>query len=214
MEYQKIRNLLGTTLDEVPKFITKKWVEVHDQSGSADDRYQPSKQITFKQYLSNFWKTLDIPLINCEVSLTLTWSESCVFTYITTQTARAAQGDNPARERIDAPTSATFKITDTELYVPVVTLSTKDDNNFLEQLKSGFKRFIKWNKYRSEMTNQTKTNHLNHLMDPTFTKVNRSFVLSFENEESKTSFSKYYVLKVEIKDFNVLIDGKSFLMYE
>ena len=81
---------------------------------------------------------------------------------------------------------------------------------FLEQLKSGFKRSIKWNKYRSEMTNQTKTNHLNHLIDPTFIKVNRLFVLSFENEEGKTSFSKYYVTKVEIKDFNVLIDRKVF----
>ena len=59
------------------------------------------------------------------------------------------------------------------------------------------------------MTNQTKTNHLNNLIDPTFTKVNRLFVLSFENEEDKTPFSKYYVPKVEIKDFNVLIDGKS-----
>ena len=68
-------------------------------------------------------------------------------------TARAGQGDNPARERIDAPTNAIFKITDTKLYVPVVTLSTKDDNNFLEQLKSWFKRTIKWNKHRSEMTN-------------------------------------------------------------
>ena len=48
MEYQKITNLLGTTLDEVPRFITKKWVEVHDQSGSAEDRYKPSKQIRFK----------------------------------------------------------------------------------------------------------------------------------------------------------------------
>ena len=62
-------------------------------------------------------------------------------------------------------TNATFKITDTKLYVPVVTLSTKDDNNFLEQLKSGFKRTIKWNKYRSEMTNPPKTNHLNYLID-------------------------------------------------
>ena len=83
------------------------------------------------KYLSNFWRSLDVPLINCEVSLTLTWSENCVLTDITTQTARAAQGDNPARERIDAPTNAIFKITDTKLYVPVVTLSTKDDNNFL-----------------------------------------------------------------------------------
>ena len=89
-----------------------------------------------------------MPLINCEVSLTSTWSENCVLTDITTQTETAAQGDNPARERIDAPTNATFKITDTKLYVPVVTLSTKDDNNFLEQLKSGFKRTIKRNKYR------------------------------------------------------------------
>ena len=60
------------------------------------------------------------------------------------------------------------------------------------------------------MTNQTKNNNLNYLIDPTFTKVNRLFVLSFENEEDKTSFSKYYVPKVEIKDFNVLIDEKSF----
>ena len=80
----------------------------------------------------------------------------------------------------------------------------------MEQLKSGFKRTITWNKYRSEMNNQTKTNHLNHLIDPKFTKVNRLFVLSFENEEDRTSFSKCYVPKVEIKDFNLLIDGKRF----
>ena len=61
-----------------------------------------------------------------------------------------------------------------------VILSAKDDNNFLEQLKSGFKRTITWN-YKSEMTNQTKTNHLIHLIDPTFTKVNRLRVLSFKN---------------------------------
>ena len=58
------------------------------------------------------------------------------------------------------------------------------------------------------MTNQAKTNHLNYLIDPAFTKVNRLFVLSFENEEDRTPFSKYYVPKVEIKDFNVLIDGE------
>ena len=49
MEYQKITNLLGTKIDEVPRSITKKWVEVHDQSGSADDRYKPNKQRTFKK---------------------------------------------------------------------------------------------------------------------------------------------------------------------
>ena len=90
--------------------------------------------------------------------------------------------------RDTSPTNATFQITDTKLYVPVVTLSTEDDNNFLKQLKSGFKRTIKPNKCRSEMTNKTKTNNLNYLIDPTFNKVNRLFVLSFENEEDRTSF--------------------------
>ena len=155
-----------------------------------------------------------MPLINCELSLTLTWPENCFLTDITTKAARNAN-PNPdppveARERIDAPTNATFKTTDTKVYVRVVTLSTEDDKHFLEQSKSGFKRTIEWNKYRSEMINQTKTNNLNYLIDPTFNKVNRLFVLSFKNEEDKTSFSKYYKPKVEIKDFSVLIDGKSF----
>ena len=60
------------------------------------------------------------------------------------------------------------------------------------------------------MSNQTKNNNLHYLINPTFTNVNRLFVLSFENEDDRTSFSKYYVLKVKIKDFNVLIDGKTF----
>ena len=146
------------------------------------------------KHLSNFWRTLDIPLINCEINLILTWSENCV---LTSKATRKANLDvNPAITAVNNPTNATFKITDTKLYVPVVTLSTKDDNNFLEQLKSGFKRTIKWNKYRSEMTNQTKNNNLNYLIDPTFTKVNRLFVLSFENENNRTSFSKYYAPNV------------------
>ena len=74
------------------------------------------------KHLSNFWRTLNMPLINCEVSLTLKWSENCVLTDITTQTARAPQGDNPARPAINAPTNATFQI----MYVPVI-LSTEDD---------------------------------------------------------------------------------------
>ena len=94
------------------------------------------------------------------------------------------------------------------MYVPVVTFSAENDNKLLEQLKAGFTRTIKWNKYRSEMSNQTKNNNLNYLTDPTFTKVNNLFVLSYENQEH--SFSKYYVPNVEIKDFNVLIDGKAF----
>ena len=160
------------------------------------------------KHLSSFWRYLEMSLINYEVSMTLTWSEKCVLTDIITQAANPKA--DSAKPAINALKNATFKITDTKLYVPVVTLSTKDDNNFLEQLKSGFKRTIKWNKYRSEMTNQTKTNNLNYLIDPTFNKVNRLFVLSFESEEDRTSFSNYYTLKVEVIDFNVLVDGESF----
>ena len=99
------------------------------------------------KHLSNFWRSLDKPLINCEINLILTWSENCVLT-------RKATIVGVSDNRINNPTNSTFKITDTKLYVPVVILSTKDDNKLLEQLGTGFKRTSKWNKYRSEMTHQ------------------------------------------------------------
>ena len=85
------------------------------------------------KYLSNFWRTLEMPLINCEVNLILTRSENCVV--VSTNVANQ---------------NATFAITDTNLYVPVVTLSTQDNAKLLQQLKSGFKRVINWNKYLSK----------------------------------------------------------------
>ena len=103
--------------------------------------------------------------------------------------------------RDTSPTNATFQRTDTKLYVPVVTLSTKNKKRLLEQLRAWFKRTIKWNKYRSQITNQTKNNNLNYLIDPRFTKANRLFVLSFQNENDRTSFSKYYVPNVQINDY-------------
>ena len=93
------------------------------------------------KYLSNFCRTLNMPLINCEICLILTLPENCV---LTIKATRDANPDvNPAIAAVNNPINAIFKITDTKLYVPVVTLSTKGDNNFLEQLKSGFKRTIK-----------------------------------------------------------------------
>ena len=140
----------------------------------------------------------------------MTWPKNFVLAN-TTANARA----NPA---IVVPSGATFKVTDTKLYVPVVTLSNKNDITLLEQLKTGFKRTVKWSKYRSQMTIQTQNNNLNYLIDPTFTNVNRLFILSFqriagENNTTKIyrdSFSHYYVPNARIKYFNVLIDGKSF----
>ena len=100
-----------------------------------------------------------------------------------------------------------------KLFVPVVTLSKEDDTKLLEQLKTEFKRTIKWNKYRSQMSLQPQNNNLNYLIDPTFMSVNRLFVRSFprnNNTDSRYLFSNYYGPKVKVIDFNVLIDGKSF----
>ena len=152
------------------------------------------------KHLSYFWKSLNIPLINSEVELILTWSKNCV---LVNMTERDAEGDNPA---IVAPTELEFKITDTKLYVSVVTLSKENDIKLLEQLKSGFTNTIKWNKYKPQMTMQPQNNNLNYLIDPIFTNVNRLFVLLFQKiagENNTTryygdSFSHYYVPNVEI----------------
>ena len=92
-------------------------------------------------------------------------------------TTRDAEGNNPA---IVAP-GAIFEVTDTKLYVPIVILSKENDIKLLKQLKSGFKRTIKWNKYRSQMTVQPQNNNLNYLIDPTFTNVNTLCFFVCEN---------------------------------
>ena len=164
------------------------------------------------KHLNNFWRSLNMPLINFEVELILTWSKNCVL--IDKLTRDADYDANPAVYKKDNPENAIFQITDTKLYVPVVTLSKENNIKLLEQLKTGFKRTIKWNKYRSQMSIQNNDNNLNYLIDLTFKNVNKLFVLSFERTEDhkdyRDSFIHYYVPKVQIKDFNVLIDGRSF----
>ena len=197
-------SITGSTYNVDARITNKEGNQVNNPAHDANKSGKKEVEIAVPlKYLSNFWRTLDIRLINCEVSLILAWSKECVITSMERRLIKNIRRDA-------SPTGAIFQITDTKLYVPVVTLSKENDIKLLEQLKTGFKRTIKWNKYRSEMTNQTKNNNLNYLIDPTFTKVNRLFVLSFENENDRTSFSKYYVPNVQIKDFNVLIDGKSF----
>ena len=86
-------------------------------------------------------------------------------------------------EVVTATTGATFQINNAKLYVPVVTLSINDNVTFLENLKQGFKRTISWNKYRSQITTQPKNNNLHYLIDSTFRNINRSFILSFKNDD-------------------------------
>ena len=132
------------------------------------------------KYLRNFWRKLEIPLINCEVDLILTWSKDFVI--------------------INSTGAEKFKITETKLYVPVVTLSTQDTAKLLQQLKSVFKRTINWNKYESSPKTYAQNRYLNQLINPSFQGVNRLFVLSFKNENDRTSHSTYYLPKAEIKE--------------
>ena len=105
-----------------------------------------------------------------------------------------------------------FKITEAKLYIPVVTLSTQDNIKLLQQLKSNFKRRVNWNKYESSVKTFAKNKYLHYLVNRNFQGVNRLFVLSFENEDNRISHSTYYLPKVELKDYNVVIDGKTFLI--
>ena len=147
------------------------------------------------KYLSSFWRTLEIPLINCEINIILTWSVNCAIVY----TNVVNQG-------------ATLAITETKLYVPVVTLSTQDNAKLLQQLKSGFQRIINWDKYLSKPELLAQNPTLNHLVEPRSQRVNRLFVLAFENDAQTTRNKRYHLPNVEIKDYNFMIDGKDFLI--
>ena len=142
------------------------------------------------KYLSNFWRTLEMPLINCEVNLIVAWCKDCVIT------------NSTGEEK--------FEITGKKLYVLVVALSTKDNEKLLQQLKSGFKKTISWNKYESSIKKFAQNRDLTYLINPSFQGVNRLFVLFFENENDRTSHSTYYLPKVEIKDYNVMNEGRNF----
>ena len=103
-----------------------------------------------------------------------------------------------------------FAITDKKRYAAVVTLSAQDNEKLLQQLKTGFKRTINWNKYQSEPTLQTWSPYVNYLINPSFQGVNRLFLSLFENDAHQLSYKRYFLLTVEIKDYNVMIDEKDF----
>ena len=99
---------------------------------------------------------------------------------------------------------------DTKLYLPFVTLSTQDNPKLVRQTKSAFRRTISWNKYQWYSKAYAQNTYLDHLVNPSFQGVNKLLVLSFEKEDNRTSDANYYLPKVEMKDCNVMIDGKNF----
>ena len=170
-------------------------IDHHDQINYQLPPLNTEVTIPLKYHI-NFWRPLDLPVINCKVKIDLKCLRNCVLI-----------------EEDDHIISISFTINSTKFYAPVVTLSINDNIKFLESIKQGFKREISCNKCRSEKTTQTNNNNLDYLIDRTFININRFFLLSFKNgynDPTRYSFDKCYMPSVEIKDFNALIDNKPF----
>ena len=160
---------------------------------TRDDGTKNIEIMVPSKYVSNFWRPLEMPLINCEINLILTWSANCVIS-------------NAAADQ-----ATTFAITDKKLYVPVVTLSIDDNTKLLQQLKPGFKRTINWNIYETKTTTQNALNqYFDFLIKPSFWEVNRLFVLTFNANDSRIGHSRYFLLTAIVEDYNVMKDGRNF----
>ena len=145
------------------------------------------------KYLSNFWRTLAMPLINCGITFLLKWSKNYVLV------AGIVANENPS-----------FQISDTNFYVPVETLSTQETVKLLKQLESCFKRTINYNKCLAKTKNQARNRHFNFLIDTSFQGLNRLLVLPFENDNGRISHKQCYLPTVKIRYFIVMIDGRNF----
>ena len=187
-------------------------------SGTDDNNVINVKLVVLLKYVSNFFRSLEMPLVNFKIDLELTWNKDCMISSVDAATGQVVS----------------FMITNTKLHVPIVTLSTKDNNNLTQQLNDGFKRSTYWNQYVSKPFLETphkKTGITRFALDATFQGVNRVFVLAFEdtrvkdpaidannpapqnlaaNRVIRNSYRKYFVLRVDITSYNVLIDGRNF----
>ena len=154
------------------------------------------KIVVTLKYLSNFFRSLEIPFINCKIKLNLTWKKECVL---------STAGDE-----------AVFIINDTKLYVPVVTLSKEDNKDFNEQQNKGFQRFFYWNEYKTkEQTENAAANAIKYInLDPSFQGVNRLFLIAYSradnNQATRNDQQKYYLPRIDFKKYNVIIDGRNF----
>ena len=150
------------------------------------------------KYLSNFFRSLEMPLINCKIKLNLTWKKECV---LSTNAANAV-----------------FIINDTKLYFPVVTLSKEDNKGFIEQQNKGFQRSLYWNEYKTkEKDENADANNANTVryinLDPSFQGVNRLFLMAYDRatgQATKNGQRKYYLPRIDLKKYNVIIDGRNF----
>ena len=154
-----------------------------------------AKVVVPLKYLSNFFRSLEMPLINCKIKLNLTWKKECVLS-------------------TDAG-NAVFIINDRKLHVPVVTLSKEDNKDFIEQQNKYFQRSIYWNKYKTkEKDKDGNANAVKYInLDPSFQGVNRLFIMEYSREAgqpTRDGRTKYYLPRIDLKKYNVIIDGRNF----
>ena len=163
-----------------------------DAVNNTNSSVKEAKIVVPLKYLSNFWRSLEMPLINCKVYLELNWIEDCILS--------------------SAGNSAKFEITDAKLHVPIVTLSTKDSVNLTKQLSKGFKRFVYWKNYQtnSAIVIEKGTN-IYELLNASFQGVRRLFVLAYvvaagaaNGEAGIKSNKQYFLPRGEINNYNVL----------
>ena len=154
------------------------------------------------KYLSNFFRSLEILLINCKIKLNLTWKKECV---LSTDDDAANAANNPV-----------FIINDTKLYVPDITLSKEDNKDFIDQQNKGFQRSIYWNEYKTKEQNENADNNVFKYinLDPSFQGVNRLFVMAYSrennNQPTRNGRTKYYLPRIDLKKYNFIIDGRNF----
>ena len=146
------------------------------------------------KYLSNFFRSLEMPLINCKIKLNLSWKKECVLS--------------------NQDGAAVFIINDTKMYVPVVTLSKEDNKDFIEQQNEGVQRSIYWNEYKTKEINENAdANVFKHInLDPSFQGVNRLFVMAYnrENGQPTSNGQQKYLPRIDLEKYNVIIDGRNF----
>ena len=147
------------------------------------------------KYLSNFFRSLEMHLINCKIKLNLTWKKECVLS--------TDVGD------------AVFIISDTKMYVPVVTLSKEDNEDFIEQQNKGFQRSIYWNEYKTKEINENAdANVFKYInLDPSFQGANRLFVMAYnrvDGQPTRNGQQKYYLPRIDLEKYNVIIDRRNF----
>ena len=185
-----------------------------DNDLSVDNKHIPNNSSSFKyklslitnrngakiavllKYLSNFWRSSEVPLINCKVELSLSWDPNSVLSSLVG--------------------ASNFTITDAKLYVPVVTLSIEDNAKLLKLLNEGFKRSVCWNKYK-RIPNKTYNtdNYIREFLDASYQGAKRLFVLAYDNTEDANrvtdgSHRRYFLPRVEMKNYNIENDGRNF----